>query len=90
MHKEFCRTEWLGDIIIRAKIESFYLFMFICTGRDDDDWTVGSFTNLPDDCLTIHIREPKIKENEIWTDRIYQLKTSSTGYGGCYFIIVPI
>ena len=26
-----------GQTIIRAKIESFYLFMFICTGRDDDD-----------------------------------------------------
>ena len=63
--QQLANAERLVHIVIGAKIECLDLLGLSISGRKDDDRNLRPLPDLPDDLLSILVRQSEIKEHRI-------------------------
>jgi len=63
---QFLRAEWLGHVIVRAKLEADEFICFFGARRQHNDRRVGGFAKLAGKVQPIKLRQAKVQNNHIW------------------------
>ena len=63
--QQLLHTEGLGDIVVRAAVESLHLLALRVAHREDDDRHLRPGAQFAEDRLPIGVRQPEVEHDEI-------------------------
>ena len=62
--KQLLNGERFGQIVVSARVQSFYFIGVLAAGADHDNWKIGPGPDLAYNLDAVHIRQPQVQQDD--------------------------
>ena len=64
--EQFAECEWLGEVVVGARVEPSKSLIVLSTAAEHDDWCpVTRLAQPPTDDVTVRIRQPHVEHDDV-------------------------